>query len=144
MRNLLALCLTLSATPCAAWNVSTTKDRMTDKTLTWASATSGEATLLVGCLNGQVQPRLSWGKRIGWGDIGISYRFDDGPVVPRFATVSQEETVLYPWIGDYSEAVARFRKGKRLRSQCWKGVLRFRHGRRRVVAGDQVRWHGYC
>jgi hypothetical protein len=105
----------LIATPATAWNVTTNKDRMSDKTLTWAGASSGNAILVVGCLNGHVQPRLTWPARIGWGDLGISYRFDDGPVVPRMAMVSQDGSTLYPWIGDYADAMSRLAKAKRLR-----------------------------
>jgi hypothetical protein len=115
MQRALALWLIVFATPATAWNVTHERDRMTDNPLTWASTSSGKATLLVGCLNGHVQPRLTWDRPIGRGDIGISYRFDDGPVVPRFAMVGQDGMVLYPWIADYAAAMARLKNGKRLR-----------------------------
>ena len=115
MHKSLAIILLLTATPATAWNVTHERDRMSDKTLTWASASSGNATLLVGCLNGSVQPRLTWSQRMGRGDIGISYRFDDGPVVPRMAMVSQDGVTLYPWLGDPATAMARLKNGKRLR-----------------------------
>ena len=85
---------------------------MTDKTHTWAQATSGNARLLVGCLNGEVSPRLTWPARIGHGTIGVSYRVDDGPVIPRMAMVSQAGTTLYPWIASGGPEVMR---AKRLR-----------------------------
>ncbi|MET4474354.1 hypothetical protein ABIA89_008191 [Bradyrhizobium sp. LA6.7] len=90
---------------------------MTDHTLTWASSSSGAATLLVGCLNGSVQPRLTFRERIGYGRPGVSFRFDDGPVVPRIAMVSDDGTTLYVWTGDYADAMAKLRKGRRLRVQ---------------------------
>lgn len=101
--------------PVSAWTVTHEKDRMTDKTLTWASAASGNATLLVGCLNGTVQPRLTWSQRIGWGNLGASFRYGDGPVTPRFGLVSQDGRTLYLWSGDYANAVGHLRKSKRLR-----------------------------
>lgn len=91
------LATVLFATPAHAWQVERTKDRMTDRTETWASSTAGDARLLVGCLNGAVTPRLVWDKRIGWGTIGVSYRVDDGPVVPRMAMVSDDGRTLYAW-----------------------------------------------
>lgn len=65
-----------------------------------ASARSGDATLLVGCLNGEAQARLTWEKSVGFGRVGVSYRLNGGPVVPRFALVSQDGRTLYPWTGE--------------------------------------------
>lgn len=74
-------------------------DRMTDKQLSWASATSGDATLLVGCLNGSVQPSLTWGRPVGFGSgIGVSWRVDNGPVQSYLAGLfSQDGATLYAW-----------------------------------------------
>lgn len=63
----------------------------------WASARDGDATLLVGCLNGQVLPRLVWPQRIGFGTLGMTYRVDNGPTVPRMAMLSQDGRTLYAW-----------------------------------------------
>lgn len=104
-----AICL-MVATPCTAWEVTRTKDALTDRVMTWARAQSGNATLLVGCLNGRAAPRLVWPARMGWGDVGVSYRIDDGPVIPRIAMVSQDGTTLYPWIASGGAAVMRARR----------------------------------
>lgn len=125
MHRILAALMLLTAAPATAWNVSTTKDRMNDAALTWAEVSANGATLLVGCLNGSVQPRLTWNKRIGRGDVGVSYRFDDGPVVPRMAMVSQDGVTLYPWIADYASAMARLAKAKRLRVQLGQAFYDF-------------------
>ncbi|MGY3615930.1 hypothetical protein [Bradyrhizobium sp. USDA 10063] len=124
MRYFLLL-LTLSAAPASAWTVTHERDRMTDKQLTWASAISGDATLLVGCLNGEVQPRLTWNQRIGWGDVSVTYRFDDGPVNSHFAMVSQDGRALYIWLNTYNEAMAKLRRGKRLRVQLGQAFYDF-------------------
>ena len=87
------------------------------KSLTWARVTAQDATLLVGCLNGHPQPRLTWSEPIGRGEVGVTYRFDDGPVVPRMATVTQGGKVVHPWLMDYGSAIARLKAGKRLRVQ---------------------------
>jgi hypothetical protein len=108
----LLLLLVTPATVGNAWEVTRSKDRMTDKTLTWARAVSGNATLLVGCLNGAVSPRLTWDRRIGYGTLGLSYRVDDGPVIPRMAGTSQDGRVLYPWLASGGAEVMR---AKRLR-----------------------------
>lgn len=110
----IASLLLLVATPVSAWEVTRERDRMTDRTMTWAAARSGAATLLVGCLNGEVSPRLTWPGRIGVGTIGVSYRVDDGPVIPRMAMLSQAGNVLYPWIASGGAEVMR---AKRLRVQ---------------------------
>lgn len=98
------------AAPASAWEVTRERDRMTDKTLTWAASRTSNATLLVGCLNGAVAPRLTWPARIGVGSVGISYRVDDGPVIPRMAMLSQDGKVLYPWIASGGPEVMRARR----------------------------------
>jgi hypothetical protein len=125
MKHAIAICLLLTATPATAWNVSQERDRLTDKTLTWASVTDQGATLLAGCLNGQPQPRLVWDRRIGWGTVGVSYRFDDGPVVPRMAMISSDGATLYPWIADHASAWAKLKAGKRLRVQLGQTLYDF-------------------
>jgi hypothetical protein len=106
--------LLLLAGPTHAWEVTRERDKMTDRTVTWARAVSGNATLLVGCLNGAVSPRLTWPARIGYGTLGLSYRVDDGPVIPRMAMLGQAGNVLYPWIASGGAEVMR---AKRLRVQ---------------------------
>jgi hypothetical protein len=117
VKHILPVVVVYIATMCPvfAWTVTHERDRMTDKNLTWASVTSGNATLLVGCLNGKVQPRLTWDQRIGWGNLGASFRYGDGPVTPRFGLVSQDGRTLYLWVGDYANAVGHMKKDKRLR-----------------------------
>jgi hypothetical protein len=125
--------------PATAWNVSVERDRLSDKAMTWAEVRNGNARLLVGCLNGKVQPRLMWDRRIGWGDVGVSYRFDDGPVVPRMAMVSQDGVTLYPWLGDPAGAMARLAKAKRLRVQLGQAFYDFD-----LTQGERLpaRWGG--
>jgi len=98
---------------------------MTDRTETLAIVRSGDATLQVGCMNGHVQPWLTFERHTGRGNIGLSYRFDDGPVVPRFAFMSPGTSNLYIWLLDYGEALAKLRKGKRLRVQIGKAFYDF-------------------
>lgn len=117
-------CAALGGSSAAAWTVTHEKDRMTDKTLTWASATSGDATLLVGCLNGTVQPRLTWSQPMGFGSgVGVSWRVDDGPVQSYLAGLfSQDGTVLYPWTSDDAAPVMR---AKRVRVQLGQAFYDF-------------------
>ncbi|WP_445215752.1 hypothetical protein ACKWRH_25385 [Bradyrhizobium sp. Pa8] len=118
----------LLATPASAWTVTHERDRLTDRELTWASAQSGGATLLVGCLNGHVQPRLVWTERVGFGNgIGVSWRLDNGPVVMTTgALFSQDGQTLYAWPGTLeSQVISGLRKGKRLRVQLGDAVLDF-------------------
>ncbi|UFW82837.1 hypothetical protein BjapCC829_22880 [Bradyrhizobium barranii] len=115
MRVLVLLLLLFSIGPAIAWDVGTFKDRMTDRTETYAAVQDGAATLYVGCLNGSVKPVLKFDQSIGWGKIGLSYRFDNGPVVPRFATLSQDGRDLWIWVLDHADAMAHLRSGKRLR-----------------------------
>jgi hypothetical protein len=118
------LCAVSAATPAAAWTVTQERDRMTDKTLTWASATSGDATLLVGCLNGRPHPRLTWDRRVGFGsNVGVSWRVDDGPVQSYVAGLfSQDGTTLYAWTDHNAGPVMR---AKRVRLQLGQAFYDF-------------------
>ncbi|WP_128921859.1 hypothetical protein [Bradyrhizobium nanningense] len=115
MRIFVLCFLAVSMRPAIAWEVGQFKDRMTDRIETYATVQDGAATLYVGCLNGAVKPVLKFDRPIGWGKIGLSYRFDNGPVVPRFATLSQDGQDLWIWVLDSAEAMAHLRTGKRLR-----------------------------
>jgi hypothetical protein len=125
MRYIFAVLLALLSTPATAWDVTTFKDRMTDRTETVATVQSGDATLEVGCMNGSVQPWLTFSQHRGRGNVGVSYRFDDGPVVPRFAFMSAGTDNMYIWSMDYAEAVGKLRKGKRLRVQIGQAFYDF-------------------
>lgn len=116
-----ALVLALAVVPvsqAAAWDVRQARDAMTDRMETSASVTSGgatEARLVVACMNGQAMPRLSFGQRIGLGDIGVTYRLDSGAVVQRMAMLSQDGRDLWPWLGDAPNVTMRMRAAKRVR-----------------------------
>jgi hypothetical protein len=58
---------------------------MTDKQETYATVSSRQGTLYVGCMNGRVFPRLNFPQRVGGFDIGATYRFDQGSPVMRIA-----------------------------------------------------------
>lgn len=120
----IAALMLLAATPAAAWEVTRERDRMSDKTLTWASARSNGATLLVGCLNGRAEPRLTWPKRIGFGSgVGVSWRVDEGPVQSYLAGMfSQDGTVFYPWTSAHAGPVMR---AKRVRVSIGKAFFDF-------------------
>lgn len=125
MRTIIsAICVVIGIPMAHAWTVTTERDRMTDRELTWASATSGGATLLVGCLNGSVQARLVWNERKGWGSrIGVSWRMDNGPMeMTAGGLFSEDGTTLYPWIG---RGVGELRKARRVRVMLGREVLDF-------------------
>jgi hypothetical protein len=105
------------AAPCSAWTVAQNRDKLTDKANVKASTTSGGATLLVGCLQGHVEPRLVFPRRIGYGRPSASYRFDDGPVTPRIGSLSGNGTTLYLWTMDHADALEKLRNAKRFRVQ---------------------------
>lgn len=116
MQFRLALLAALIATPATAWDVTREQDRMTDRTVTWAEASDRDARLVVGCLNGKVAPRLTWSRRIGYGDLAVSWRFDDGPLhATTGAMVSQDGRTLYAWIGNAAGAVQAMRAARRVR-----------------------------
>lgn len=48
-------------------------------------------------------------------DVVISYRFDDGPITPRIASISLDGQYLWPWRVDASAAIWKLRRSKRFR-----------------------------
>lgn len=111
----IAILLTLAPTTASAWDVGHFRDRMTDRQETYATVSSNGADLYVGCLNGQVFPRLNFSQPMGIGDIGVSYRFDNGAVVPRIAPLSQDGRSSWLWLMTGPQTAAKMRTAKRLR-----------------------------
>jgi hypothetical protein len=121
------LFLLLSAVPAVAgWDVGSFQDRMTDRKETYATITTAEgASLYVGCLNGQVFPRITFPARVAYGTIGATYRFDSRGVEMRIAPVSSDGRDVWLWIGAPAAAVTDLRKSKRLRVQIGTTFLDF-------------------
>lgn len=122
MKRILAiLALLIGSLPVAsaAWQTGSFVDSMTEKKYAYAElpAKDGGATLYVGCMNGRVQPDIQFPSRVGYGDLGVTYRFDEGPVVPRIVRLPDDGKALWLWISSEAEALAKIRKSKRLRIQ---------------------------
>lgn len=128
-RVLWVLCagLLATATPtnAAAWTLGHFKDRLTDRQETYATVSSGQGTLYVGCMNGKVFPRLKFPQRIGVFKIGTTYRFDQESPVMRFGHLSQDGRSVWLWLLDGPAAAAKMRRAKRLRVQIGRDVLDF-------------------
>jgi len=118
----------LTAAPAIAWTITTERDPLTDKSLTWAISTSGAARLVVGCLNGHVSPRVAWSERKGWGSgIGVSWRVDNRPVqMTTGGLFSQDGMTLYAWPGTFEDEIMNeMRIAKRLRVSLGSELLDF-------------------
>jgi hypothetical protein len=117
------ICALVLAFICTGWTVTHERDRMSDKQMVWASASSGDATLLFGCMNGQAMPRLTWQSRKGIGSsIGVTWRIDDGRVQSHTAGMfSQDGRTLYPWLSSAPSLAG----AKRLRVSVGGEVLDF-------------------
>lgn len=111
----------------AEWKTGNFVDRMTDRKESYAElpASEGNASLYVGCVNGKIAPDIKFPERIGFGEVGVTYRFDDGPVVPRITRIPSDGKSLWLWIGGDREAVAQIRRSKRLRVQIKAMFLEF-------------------
>lgn len=111
----------------AAWKTGSFVDRMTDKTYAYAElpAKDGNATLYVGCMNGHVSPDIQFPARVGFGQMGVTYRFDDKTVVPRIVQLPSDGKSLWLWIGSNAEALATIKRSKRLRVQTKQMFLDF-------------------
>jgi hypothetical protein len=111
----------------AAWKTGSFVDRMTDKKFSYAElpAKDGNATLYVGCMNGNIMPDIRFPARIGYGQLGVTYRFDEGPVVPRIVQLPSDGKSLWLWISGDAEVLATIKKSKRLRVQTKEMFLDF-------------------
>ena len=65
-------------------------DRMTDKSVAVATVSAPPGTLRVTCSG----PTIEFDTRVAFGKIGVSYRFDNGEVVPRFFDMLQDGRTL--------------------------------------------------
>jgi hypothetical protein len=112
-RLILALLASMGASHAcsAAWQTGTFTDKMTDRKESYARLNSvdGTASLYVGCMNGRILPQIEFQRRIANGDIGVTYRFDEGPVVPRITPVSTDGTSLWLWISSGPETSLKIR-----------------------------------
>ena len=122
------IALIAGLSPSMAWDVGHFKDAMTDRQETFATVTpkgvAGDAgvRLYVGCTNGQVMPRLTFARPIGVYDIGVTYRYDDGPLVPRIARLDRSGETVWAWDANEWSAM---RRAKRLRVQIGGAVMDF-------------------
>lgn len=111
---LIVVTLATTCSPSYGWTIGHFKDRMTDRQETFAAVESHGARLYVGCMNGKVDARVIFPRRIGIGHIGATYRVDAGPVVPRMAYLSQDGTTLWTF---NAGIVGALKKAKRVRVQ---------------------------
>lgn len=97
-----------------AWEVSQHVDPLTDKSYTVAEVKSNNAVLRVICVNKQPYANIIFPVRIGYGSIGTVWRLDDGPLVTRFAWISDTGQQMNPWNASESPRVF---KASRVRVQ---------------------------
>lgn len=93
------------STPASAdWQISSFKDRMTDKTYSVANVISNQpdqgisATLQLACMNGAVMPSLLLSAPMTRGQIGVNWRLDEGPQRPGFLHVFSDPNTI-PFVG---------------------------------------------
>jgi hypothetical protein len=120
-----SIAFALLPTAASAWTVGHFKDRMTDRQETFATVSAGQGTLYVGCMNGKVFPRLTFPQRIGVLEVGATYRFDEGAMVPRIARLSQDGRDVWIWPLDGPQVAEKMRRAKRLRIRILHEVMDF-------------------
>jgi len=132
--------------PCLAeWDVQAFQDRMTDRKEAVATLApkDGTGSVVVGCMNGRIFPRVSFPARIGVYEIGATYRFDNTPVEMSIARLSANGRDVWLWMGapDPSAAIVeRMRKSKRLRVQIGDHFLDYDlAGAEKALAGLRCR-----
>lgn len=115
-----AVVLIGSAPVRAAWDVSSVRDPMTDRTTSVATVTSGDVLLRVRCVNGKPFPDVLFPGIVGFGELGITHRIDSAAAVPRIAPVSQDGRAVY-----LLESVPALTKAHRLRVEAAGAFLDF-------------------
>jgi len=51
--------------------------------------------------------------------VGLNFRFDEGPIIPRIAVVSSDFQTVYPWLAAPRAGVAAVGSHTRLRVQIF-------------------------
>ena len=64
-------------------------------------------------------PALVFDRSVAVRTVGLSYRFNDGPVVPRVAVVGSDLRTVYPWLASPAAGVAAVSSHARLRVQIF-------------------------
>jgi hypothetical protein len=123
----LALVCLLVSPAVAGWETESFIDRLTDKKSFYAQLPANEdgATLYVACLYGELFPDIHFPSRISYGQVEVSYRFDEDPVVPRVTNVSPDGTALWLWLISGREIAQKIRKSKRLRVEVENRSIEF-------------------
>lgn len=119
MWNLSAVLLAFAVTVAHAdWKVQTYRDPLTDKTVANAELVpqSGPGKLSVHCVNGTATADLVFAGIIGFGTIGATYRFDDGPVTMRIAKIPDDGRTVWLWFHE-AESIRKMTRASRLRVQ---------------------------
>jgi hypothetical protein len=80
---------------------------------------------MVACLYGELFPDIHFPSRISDGQVEVSYRFDEDPVVTRVTNVSPDGTALWLWLISGREIAQKIRKSKRLRVEVEKRSIEF-------------------
>jgi hypothetical protein len=96
--------LACSTPASASLQISSFKDRMTDKTYLVASVVANQpdqgilATLQLACMNGSVMPSLLLSAPMTRGQIGVNWRLDEGRQRPGFLHVFSDPNTI-PFVG---------------------------------------------
>jgi hypothetical protein len=134
MRYSVAILLIIStAAPVSAWDLHLIRDPISNEPVPSASVATTGASLIVACTNGQPQPRLRFDQAIEPNNVAVTYRFDDGVLAQREASVSPQGIDLWPWTADYSAAVWRLRRARRFRLNLGQTMFDFD-----LSTGDQL------
>jgi hypothetical protein len=72
-----------------------------------------------------ILPQIEFPRRVSYGEVGVTYRFDEGAVVPRMTPVSPDGTSLWLWISSGPEISQKIRRSKRLRMQMERTFIDF-------------------
>lgn len=106
-----ALC---SGPASAAWHVSRSVDPMTDKSSAVATVAASNLPA-IGIRLTCRGPEMTFPVVVTYGDrIGLNFRFDDGPVTPRFVVMSSDRKAAILWLSNVA-TLSTIARAKRLR-----------------------------
>lgn len=115
----IAVLLANSAALASPWHVNRIADPMTDHANLVATVLAPGAFLRVTC--SRTGPTLVFDQPMATRTVGVSYRFDNGPVVPRVAVVGSDFRTVYPWLATAGAARGKIARSSRLRVQVFPG-----------------------
>jgi hypothetical protein len=127
MSKIFAITVALASPALADWQTHTNTDRMTDRQDIYVTVDSSEsaAKLRISCYPSMLgRPafllsEIIFDQPIGFGEISMTYRFDQKALEPRILAASSSGREVRPWLLAPAAAAKEIARSKRLRAEIF-------------------------